>query len=57
MREWEDGARKLYWPTFFTMSKIAGCSSVQDLLRLRFETREPTEQEEADLPRSVFIQS
>jgi 8-oxo-dGTP pyrophosphatase MutT (NUDIX family) len=57
IREWEDGARKLYWPTFFTMSKIARCSTAQDLLRLRFETREPTEQEEADLPPSVFDQA
>jgi 8-oxo-dGTP pyrophosphatase MutT (NUDIX family) len=54
--EWEAGARKLYWPTYFTMTKLAECRTVADLLTLRFETREPTEEEEAELPRSVFFQ-
>jgi 8-oxo-dGTP pyrophosphatase MutT (NUDIX family) len=56
LTEWETGSRKLYWPTYFTISRLARCPTVKDLLELRFETREPTEQEEAELPRSVFRQ-
>jgi len=56
MREWEAGARKLYWPTYFTVIHLAGCGSVEEVLRLRFDTREPTAEEEAELARSVFEQ-
>lgn len=48
--------RKLYWPTFFTMSRLADCVSVLDLLALRFETREPTDEELERLPRATFWQ-
>ena len=50
------GRRKLYWPTFFTMTTLAGCGSVADLLALRFETREPTNDEVERLPRATFWQ-
>ena len=56
MREWEQGRRKLYWPTFFTMTQLAACSSVEELLALRIDTRDPTPEEEATLPRSVMEQ-
>ena len=52
----EAGRRKLYWPTFFTMTHLAACSSVADLLALRFETREPTEDDVERLPRATFWQ-
>jgi 8-oxo-dGTP pyrophosphatase MutT (NUDIX family) len=50
------GRRKLYWPTFLTMTHLATCSSVADLLALRFEAREPTDDEVERLPRSTFEQ-
>jgi 8-oxo-dGTP pyrophosphatase MutT (NUDIX family) len=50
------GHRKLYWPTYFTLTHLAGCSSVADLLLLRFETREPTSEDEEYLPRPTFWQ-
>jgi 8-oxo-dGTP pyrophosphatase MutT (NUDIX family) len=50
----DTGERKLYWPTWFTMQQLAMCSSVADLLALRFETRDPTDDEIADLPRWVM---
>jgi 8-oxo-dGTP pyrophosphatase MutT (NUDIX family) len=52
--EWQEGARKLYWPTYFTVLHLLGCSSVEDLLALSFEAREPTADEELALPASVF---
>jgi 8-oxo-dGTP pyrophosphatase MutT (NUDIX family) len=55
--EWEAARRLLYWPTYFTMTKLANCDSASELLTLWFETREPTEEEMSELPRSVFEQS
>ena len=46
--------RKLYWPTYLTVLHLAGCGAVTDLLALTFETRDPTADEEATLPRSVM---
>lgn len=54
--EWEAGDRKLYWPTWLTMTHVAGCRAVADLLALRFEPREPTPDEAATMPRSVMEQ-
>jgi 8-oxo-dGTP pyrophosphatase MutT (NUDIX family) len=54
LEAWRDGRRKLYWPTYFTMDKLAACGSVEELLALRFETREPHEGDLAELPRSTF---
>jgi 8-oxo-dGTP pyrophosphatase MutT (NUDIX family) len=50
------GRRKLYWPTFFTLTRLAACGSVADLLAVRFDTREPTDEDAATLPRSTFWQ-
>ena len=52
----EAGRQKLYWPTFFTMTHLAACASVADLLALRFETREPTDDDVERLPRATFWQ-
>ena len=54
--QWEAGRRKLYWPTYFTVTHLAPCADARQMLDLRFVTREPTEEEEAGLPRSVFEQ-
>jgi 8-oxo-dGTP pyrophosphatase MutT (NUDIX family) len=56
MDQWEAGERKLYWPTYFTMINLAPCADAAQLMALRFETREPTDEEMARLPRSVFEQ-
>lgn len=56
LEEWGAGRRRLYWPTFFTMTALARCRTVEDLLAMRLETREPDEEELARLPRSVFWQ-
>jgi len=54
--DWAEGRRRLYWPTFFTVSEISGCGSVDDLFELRIQTREPDDDELERLPRSTFWQ-
>ncbi|MGA9159729.1 MAG: NUDIX domain-containing protein [Actinomycetota bacterium] len=56
LEDWTDGRRQLYWPTFFTVSELAACASVDDLLGLRIQTREPDDDELERLPRSTFWQ-
>ena len=56
LAEHEGGTRKLYWPTYFTLTHLATCSSVAELLALRFETREPTNDDVERMPRSTFWQ-
>ena len=56
MAEWERGDRKLYWPTYFTVLQLLRCPAVEDLLALRFDSREPVPDETASLPHSVFEQ-
>ena len=51
---WAEGDRKLYWPTYITMLHLAECETVDDVIALRFETREPDEAEVDTLPSSVF---
>ncbi len=51
---WASGTRRLYWPTYLTLSRIAGCANVDDVMALSFEAREPDDEEVARLPRSVF---
>jgi len=51
---WAEGDRKLYWPTYLTMLHLAECGSVNDVLALRFETRDADEAEVDSLPSSVF---
>jgi len=54
--EWRQEARKLYWPTWLTVTELAACTSVADVRALRFETRDPTPEEEATMPRHVMEQ-
>ncbi|MEX0984049.1 MAG: NUDIX domain-containing protein [Actinomycetota bacterium] len=54
LEAWAAGDARLYWPTYLTVLHVAGCSTLADLLGLRFETREPTPEEYATLPRSVM---
>jgi 8-oxo-dGTP pyrophosphatase MutT (NUDIX family) len=56
LSEWEAGDHKLYWPTYLTLLHVAACSRASDMLALRFETRDPTEDEVATLPTSVMEQ-
>ncbi|HJU57814.1 MAG TPA: NUDIX domain-containing protein [Actinomycetota bacterium] len=56
LEDWQAGRRLLYWPTFFTMNELARCGSVDELLELRIETREPDDDELERLPRSTFWQ-
>jgi 8-oxo-dGTP pyrophosphatase MutT (NUDIX family) len=53
---WTAGDRKLYWPTWLTMSELAACASVEEVLALRFDAREPTAEEEATMPPHVMEQ-
>jgi 8-oxo-dGTP pyrophosphatase MutT (NUDIX family) len=54
LAEWEAGRRKLYWPTWLTVTELAACARVSDALALRFETRDPTPEEEATMPLHVM---
>ena len=54
--DWREGRRRLFWPTYLTMSALATCDSVADLLALRIDTREPDDDELERLPRSTFWQ-
>ncbi|HZP91205.1 MAG TPA: NUDIX domain-containing protein [Actinomycetota bacterium] len=56
LAEWRDGARKLYWPTLFTVRSLAECSNVSELLAVQIRTREPYADEESLYPRSTFWQ-
>lgn len=56
LAEWETGTRKLYWPTWFTVSRLAACASAAEILALRFDTRDPTPAEESSMPRHVMEQ-
>jgi 8-oxo-dGTP pyrophosphatase MutT (NUDIX family) len=56
LRGWNEGAHKLYWPTWFTVGELAACASGDDVLSLRFETREPTQHEQTTMPRHVIEQ-
>jgi 8-oxo-dGTP pyrophosphatase MutT (NUDIX family) len=54
--EWEAGARRLYWPTWLTVTELATCDSMAAVLALRIDPREPTDDEVASMPPSVFWQ-
>jgi 8-oxo-dGTP pyrophosphatase MutT (NUDIX family) len=51
---WEAGDHKLYWPTWFTVRRLADCGSADEVAALSFETREPDDEELERMPRSVF---
>ena len=52
--EWERAERRLYWPTWYTMTRLADCANAEELWGFRFESREPDDDELERLPRSVF---
>jgi endoribonuclease LACTB2 len=56
LAEWEAGDRKLYWPTWLTVTELAACATVPDVLALRFEARDPTPDEEMNMPVHVMEQ-
>ena len=56
LTQWEAGARRLYWPTWFTVQALAGARTPRDVFDLRLRTREPDDVELERLPRSVFWQ-
>ena len=53
---WEAGSTKLYWPTYLTVRELARCGSVEELLTMSIETREPNDEELEHLHRSTFWQ-
>jgi 8-oxo-dGTP pyrophosphatase MutT (NUDIX family) len=53
---WEAGDRKLYWPTWLTVTELARCASVDAVVALRFDTRDPTADEIATMPSHVMEQ-
>lgn len=56
LEDWAAGRRKLYWPTYFTLTCLADCMNAADLLGLHIATREADDDEMDRLPRSVFWQ-
>jgi 8-oxo-dGTP pyrophosphatase MutT (NUDIX family) len=54
--EWRADRRRLYWPTYYTVTQLATCRSVDEVLGLRFATREAEPHEEHRLPAHVFRQ-
>lgn len=54
---WEAGTRKLYWPTWLTVTELAGCATAEQVHALRFTTRDPTAHEEVTMPRHVMEQT
>jgi 8-oxo-dGTP pyrophosphatase MutT (NUDIX family) len=56
LEDWEQERRKLYWPTYYTVRAIAKVRSAAELMRLRIETREPTDEELEWLHRSTFYE-
>ena len=56
LEEWGTGGRKLYWPTWLTVTELAACDTAEQVLGLHFETRDPTPHEESTMPRHVMEQ-
>jgi len=56
LEQWETGGHKLYWPTWLTVTELAACTTVEELLGLHFDAREPTDHEQATMPRHVMEQ-
>ncbi|HEY6568099.1 MAG TPA: hypothetical protein VI341_11345, partial [Actinomycetota bacterium] len=54
LERWEHGDAKLYWPTWYTVTRLAQCADAEELFTFRFDAREPTDDEIERLPRSVF---
>jgi len=56
LAEWVAGTRKLYWPTWFTVSELSACTSAETVVSLRFVTRDPDEEEIGAMPPHVMEQ-
>jgi len=56
LQEWERGEHKLYWPTWYTVTQVAACASAAEAMALRFESRDPTPDEEHTMPLHVMEQ-
>lgn len=51
---WASGTHKLYWPTWYTVSRLGRCATVREVLTTSFETREPTPEEVDTMPTHVM---
>lgn len=56
LEDWEAQRRKLFWPTYFTLTWLARLRSVDELMRLEIATREPGDRELELLHPSTFWQ-
>jgi 8-oxo-dGTP pyrophosphatase MutT (NUDIX family) len=56
LEDWEAERRKLYWPTYFTLRALERCTTTDNLLAARIDTREPDDDELEFLHRSTFWQ-
>jgi 8-oxo-dGTP pyrophosphatase MutT (NUDIX family) len=56
LEEWQRDEHKLYWPTWYTVTQVAACTSVGEAMALTFESRDPTAEEEASMPLHVMEQ-
>jgi 8-oxo-dGTP pyrophosphatase MutT (NUDIX family) len=56
LQEWDRGEHKLYWPTWYTVTQVAACSSAAEAMALTFESRDPTQEEEDEMPLHVMEQ-
>ncbi|HEY6567581.1 MAG TPA: NUDIX domain-containing protein, partial [Actinomycetota bacterium] len=45
LERWEHGDAKLYWPTWYTVTRLAQCADAEELFTFRFDAREPTDDE------------
>lgn len=56
LEEWERGEHKLYWPSWYTVTQVAACSTAEEAMALMFESRDPTQDEEDTMPLHVMEQ-
>jgi len=56
LEEWERGEHKLYWPSWYTVTQVAACSTAEEAMALTFESRDPTQDEEDTMPLHVMEQ-
>jgi 8-oxo-dGTP pyrophosphatase MutT (NUDIX family) len=56
LKEWERGEHKLYWPSWYTVTQVAACSTAGQAMALTFESRDPTQDEEDTMPLHVMEQ-
>jgi 8-oxo-dGTP pyrophosphatase MutT (NUDIX family) len=56
LAEWERGEHKLYWPTWYTVTQLAACTTADAAMALSFVSRDPTQNEEDTMPVHVMEQ-